>query len=60
MFNKIKDIHYKEMFLGLIKNNWFHGICVGIISAVAGGLILNKIITSKSKSENENINKKEI
>lgn len=60
VFNKIKGIHYKEMFLGLIKNNWFHGICVGIISTVAGGLILNKIISSRSKDKNKNTYKKDV
>lgn len=53
LFNKIKSINYKQMFFELIKNNWFQGVCAGIISSIVGGLILNKIITSKNKDKNK-------
>lgn len=41
------DADYKKLLLNVINNEWFKGICIGIISAVAGGLFLNWINKNK-------------
>lgn len=53
MFNKLKSMNYKEIFMKMINNDWFQGICIGVISTVVGGIILNKIISNKIKNKDE-------
>lgn len=52
--DKIKSMNYKETFWKIINNNWLQGICIGIISTVVGGIILNKIISNNSKNKDKN------